>query len=704
MIKKFRRIALGVLAVGISFNLWGCSGGGAGIIDGISVTPADPNAPVTLPTPTVPVTVPKFDPASGDPTKLPLPNDLLRDPKTGFVNQFPATPPFNAEPFLSLASMQGFSTTGNIVIPFTGPIVQSSVNNSAIRLLDTTTNATVNCTFTVLNPFVAGKPGDSTVIASPIKALASNRTYVVVITPELQGSDGAVSPTATINLIKNATPLVDATNTSLISGLDSVNATKAEVLRAAYQPIWQRAETASGLKRADMVLAFQFGTQPLFFTLQTMRAVAVAENRGLVNNTLQASNAAGNVVNVTTFYQGALNVSAPVASAASAGVFRIFAGQVNMPDYIGNPVTGFFTGSATPANASAPLGSPQNPVVRKNDRPVPFFCCLPNPVTFPGPRPTIIFQHGITRNKGDVFAIAGTACSLGFAIIAIDHPLHGSLAIPGQPSGTGFINLSSLRTGRDNLRQSTVDLFYLTQAIVSGQTNLDGVAGPELAPIKPFFIGQSLGSIVGVNYTAVDANSAFAALNVPGGRLSQLLLASPSFAPTILAGLAAQGIQANTSTFTQFWLIAQTVLDDGEPMNYATVAINGALKGGVGSRILVQEALADTTITNSATEDLVVSMNGISQVNATNIIPLLPQVSAPFAGSGIFQFPGAKHGFLLDPTQGTANSITAGRTQVFTFFATAGNIIFPPGPFPKELEVAPGSDTNDYSSSVYFNK
>jgi pimeloyl-ACP methyl ester carboxylesterase len=106
----------------------------------------------------------------------------------------------------------------------------------------------------------------------------------------------------------------------------------------------------------------------------------------------------------------------------------------------------------------------------------------------------VIFQHGITRNRSDALAIAATLAGQGFAVIAIDLPLHGLPAsspfnIENSPfgpaanertfavdyvnnstgaagpdgnaddSGTHFINLSSLLTSRDNVRQGVADLF-----------------------------------------------------------------------------------------------------------------------------------------------------------------------------------------------------------------------------------------------------
>ena len=89
--------------------------------------------------------------------------------------------------------------------------------------------------------------------------------------------------------------------------------------------------------------------------------------------------------------------------------------------------------------------------------------------------PAVIFQHGITRNRTDLFALADALSFVGFAAIAIDMPLHGvtdktnpfyakglertfdldlvnnATGASGadgviDPSGSYFINLQSLLT------------------------------------------------------------------------------------------------------------------------------------------------------------------------------------------------------------------------------------------------------------------
>ena len=243
--------------------------------------------------------------------------------------------------------------------------------------------------------------------------------------------------------------------------------------------------------------------------------------------------------------------------------------------------------------------------------------------------PVVIFQHGITRNRTDMFAVAGGLAAAGFAVIAIDLPLHG-LTDPANPffhnqlfaewypslytsertfdidfennttgasrpdgvpdpSGTYFINRISLLTSRDNLRQGVADLLQLRSAIPS-IIGLDGT--PLFDAERVSFLGQSLGSIEGTSFMALaqtqNLSVRSAVLNVPGGGITNLLLGSPSFTPLILSGFAAAGLRPGAADFNSFVVATQTVIDSGDPINYAFAAAD--------QRILVQEVVGGSAL------------------------------------------------------------------------------------------------------------
>ncbi|HUO82712.1 MAG TPA: lipase, partial [Gammaproteobacteria bacterium] len=164
---------------------------------------------------------------------------------------------------------------------------------------------------------------------------------------------------------------------------------------------------------------------------------------------------------------------------------------------------------------------------------------------------------------------------------------------------------------------------------------------------------HSLGGIVGTPYLAVNAEVRTATLAMPGGKIAQLLLDSASFGPRITAGLEAQGLMANTTLFNQFFRDAQTVVDSGDPINFAADA-------AAMHPIHMIEVLGDQVVPNSATERLVVEM-------------ALPAISMPgpnFTSHGVVRFTEGDHGSILDPTASFAATV---EMQTETVVFAAGN-------------------------------
>src|SRR6185436_18245525 len=112
-----------------------------------------------------------------------------------------------------------------------------------------------------------------------------------------------------------------------------------------------------------------------------------------------------------------------------------------------------------------------------------------------------------------------------------------------DPTGTHFINFPYPLASRDNLRQGVVNLLALTRALPA--LDLDGDTVGDIDPSRIAFVGQSLGSIVGISYGGSLPNPALTrtmVLSVPGGGVAALLRDSPTFGPRINQGLQAQGL------------------------------------------------------------------------------------------------------------------------------------------------------------------
>lgn len=735
-----RRAVTVVLSVLLSLLVFGCDTAGT----------ESPASPSNAPTPHPGFTFPSFD--FGDATatppraaRAPLPQDILRDPTTGF-NAFPSPlSPGTTEPFLSMNSIRGFSTLGNIIIPFTGTVQAATVTADTMPVFNTTTGLRVPCAYTVV-----GDTLGSTVIITPILPLADNTTHIVVVTQNVISglSNSPVLSDNTVRLLKRTTPVAIG-GVSQVTGLDDATAAILEPIRVAFQPIWTAAEGLVGTNRDNIPLAIGFTTQDLHATLPTLRPAATGDTPTLVNALVTPAPApfpagqfelfphlAGpDLVPVvptppsppfpTSVMTGMIPPVAGVIMPPipSAQIHRIYAGRVSVPNYISNPLNG-------------PWASPP---VNSGNVNVPFLACYPNPAGInpttmnpigPGPYPVVIFQHGITGDRTNMFAMANAYCAQGFVVISIDLVLHGPSAAtvaagipqglngdfvnntttqpPGgdglDPSGANFINLANLRMSRDNIRQSVVNLFYLTDAIMNGRCDLDGNGMADLAP-NVRFIGMSLGGIVGTVFVANEPSVTRAVLNVPGGRLSQLLVDSPTFSPSVLAGLAAQGVTPGTSAFVQFFLIAQTVVDDADPANYSEEVLTGALAGGTATQVLVQEMIGDAVVPNSATTDLVHAftlavVNPLfTQVRTVVLKPLLPQGGVPFMGSGLFQINNPSHSAFLLPPTGAPTLTGLIQTQAATFLLTGA--IVDPG-LPRDGGSGGDAEPIDADHYIYF--
>lgn len=322
--------------------------------------------------------------------------------------------------------------------------------------------------------------------------------------------------------------------------------------------------------------------------------------------------------------------------------------------------------------------------------------------------PVVILQHGITSKKEDMLAITGILSAFGYATVAIDHPLHGSRGFDLDNDGTDdinastvsathYMNLASLLTTRDNLRQSSLDTLGL-------RLSLNAVVGADIDGTNVSFIGHSLGAISGINTLAlanaelnagVDASDALdtlfaiqsGSLAMPGVGVANFLMESPAFGNLIkanltlnlssdfqalltslypqadyseaeLVGVYQQFLTALTeeqtaslqTNFASFTFAAQSIIDAGDPVNYAPMLANTEtplhlieVVGDGGSN------LSDQVIPN------LVSTSPLAGTEAAISLLALPSVSETSVGSGAVRFLNGHHSSILSPSAQTSS-------------------------------------------------
>lgn len=349
--------------------------------------------------------------------------------------------------------------------------------------------------------------------------------------------------------------------------------------------------------------------------------------------------------------------------------------------------------------------------------------------------PVAILQHGITSKKEDMLAMTGILSMNGFATVAIDHPIHGSRGFDIDPSSPGdeinastvsathYMNLASLLTTRDNLRQSTSDMLGL-------RLGINFVQGANIDSSNVHFLGHSLGAITGINFVAMTNSPldpaidplfkvATNSLAMPGITVANFLMesgafgdviksnltyqASPEFQAlvaqlyppethpkgpseaelvgayrTFYAALSTEQQAGLNATFAQFTFAAQSVTDAGDPVNYiqimAATQTPTHLIEVVGNG---SDNLSDQVIPN------LVSSTPLSGTEAAISLLGLPGVNMTSEGSGAVRFLNGHHGSILDPSSRpespdpllSAAATQEMQTQVTTFFATMGQLL-----------------------------
>lgn len=593
-----------------------------------------------------------FVPASG---VLPYPTDLYFAGSTDGTLNSPTTPFLpNAA---AINALDGYSTNASANARFSAAIDPATVSGATVFMIevdvDNATKATVGfrrvlaygTDFTArVSPTLDS--GGATLEIVPLKPLtpstgATNVGYLVVLTNGLRDTSGnPATPDRDYLAILSALPTCDAL-TGTMNGVCLLTGAQLQLTTAVLgAPV-----------AASAVLTFSFSTQA---TADTMNIAAALAQPGAI------------AVTQTPFSLAALGIP---------GSADIYAGTLEIPYYLdpANPMTGHW--DAAPGGPGVPSTNLTrfNPVpVAKATLDIPLLVTVPSAQAKPvAGWPVVVFQHGLQGNRTQALAIAGAYAAQGFVVASIDIPLHGITNDPANnpflqfmyqgasertfnldlvnnatgaagpdgiddPSGSYIINLTSLLTSRDNLREAALDIVQLVKSLPGLDLDGDTVADIDAAQIH--YASISLGSIVGTVANAMAIPTVSAYLNVPGGGVAHLLRDSQALGPTINAGLAAKGLQPNTTLYEQFFRDAQTVVDAGDPVNYiaATVAARP---------VLLTQVVNDAVIPNSATQRLVAAAPFVKAS-----APLAPPFYPVGAGTGTWvHFTSGSHGSLLSP-------------------------------------------------------
>ncbi len=641
----------------------------------------------------------QFNPAVGAaPTPINLAflgtRDLTLNPTVVNANNF-------GDPLVALSAQDGWSTVApwsfkfnspSAAAPFaSAPLASTLVAGQTVRMFEVRLSGVAGAVTSVTRElaantdFVIGLAASDTAARTvgilPTKPLKQLTSYMVVVTNGITDAAGNnVTPDQPYFLTQRTSPLCTGGTTSTDPLLPASTACALEPLRQLVNA-QETAAAAAGVDRSKIVLSWVATTQSITPVLTAVKASTTPATVRVAPTGLTTAAVGAGVPPVADIYIGTISLryflTAPSASNPTG------------------PLTGFW--KAAPGAYVAPFNAAgldatstnltfANPVpVSQSTQTVPLVLTVPNANSLKEKPaagwPIVIFNHGITRNRTDALAIAATFAGQGFAVIAIDQPLHGvgatspfyiettpfgaiasertfdldlsnnTTGAPGPDgvvdgSGTYTINLSSLLTSRDNLRQTVADLFALTASIPAISIDADTSGDFDAARIG--FVGQSLGSITGVAFLALEPNVNTALLSVPGGGIARLLDGSASFGPRIRAGLAASGVAAGSPAFDSFMFAAQTAIDSVDPLNFAVQAAS------------TDKILAQLVVGNGGTSlpDQVVPVavpgqplaGGEPLVRMLGLTSIFASTQSATGIRGVTRFTAGDHGSLLSPT------------------------------------------------------
>lgn len=730
------------LALVSSLGLAGCGGG-----DG----PAEPKIPDGTAGSggggSVALSRPTFSPGTGN---IPLPNDLLFSGTTDLT----LNPPFNpasptAPVFRALSSIDGWSTLNPFSINFStgagvtiNPATVQMGNSlrvyevSALRplVVDATGDGvadTIPPTGPVVSVIRELQPGvdyvaqmltgNLSVGIVPLRPLAPQGTYVVALTNGIADSNGnALVPDGQYAVVKTRNPLDPSGATG---GLEPV--------RQLVNYMEDAVSAFSQINRDDIVLTMQFTTVATAEVMETVKLVG----DGTIAATLGSpANPFGPraIFNVTDTGMDTDDLIGPI----SPGAGSVYTGSLKLPYYLysNDPRDFDGDGDVDEADAAVAFTAPllrhwlgqqagmltyfNKLPVKTGDESIPVMMTVPNFLVVPGVGvvpatkpangwPVVVYQHGVTRNRTDMLAIADMFSAAGFVVVAIDQPLHGLSAssplftgystsdangalrertfgvdyytqtgstvtntVPdGTPdtSGVHYFNVASLVTTRDNFRQSAADVLFLAKILEFA--DIDASAGADFDANKIYFIGESLGGIAGSTALAYDDVFDAAVLVYPGGGFAGFLKASPNIGGPINAGLAAAGIAPGSALYEQFVYVAQAVGDAGDPINHAALAAAKA------KPTLMFQIANDQTVPNSGAA-VGHPLTGTTPLAAAmGLTTLIGDASNAEGVRGFVRFTEGAHGDFINPSPASAPVKATMQNAALMFLLSAGTTV-----------------------------
>lgn len=313
------------------------------------------------------------------------------------------------------------------------------------------------------------------------------------------------------------------------------------------------------------------------------------------------------------------------------------------------PIPPSFVNCASPTNACETTDERfthdgmGNPIVISTPQ-IPFTVSIPSGAPPAGGWPIIIQQHGLGGQRDTVVAFAEQDAARGFASIGIDAVAHGyrffncgpaanctqdtannvgGTAIPdgfadgslaGQSVSFLTVNLGFFQAFhnfigiRDNFRQTYADLLSLVR-LIKGHS-IDAAFGTSINDAEIFYMGHSLGGLMGSGFVPITTDVKAALLNATGGGLTNQLFINSSIgggAQALVNGILGLDPTNVPDQFAFQPNLVQMIIDPADGLNSAKLLLQP--DAGAPRNVIQVECFGDQVVPNQANEALAIASN-----------------------------------------------------------------------------------------------
>ena len=413
-------------------------------------------------------------------------------------------------------------------------------------------------------------PAQSALIIRPLARLHTSAHYAVAIRNTVKGADGSDLP-------------VSAGFAALRDGKDFGHPHFADV-KANADKMFSALATA-GVQKSELVLAWDFVTASDDFLRSDLTTMRDAALPAIGTNGANLS------------FVGTLQP-------AISGIYKAYVGTYKAPNFLSDMEND---------DSIITRGADGLPMMN-GLRDANFAALIPDCTTMP--RPTIIFGHGLFGSAKEYLDDSFTqmlAEKYCFIIVAGDF-----IGLTSRQLTLASLAVNDLNLGygiTEKLGQSIIDFISLENAVrgpMSKAPEFQDMTGKAVIdPAHTYYVGGSLGGIMGNVFMAYDPNITRGVLAVPGGVWSMLFERSEAW--HLLQG-AAMGSYTNPETYQLLIAFFGMAFEPYDPITTAEHVIHDPLPGIPAKDILMWYSMGDCLVSNITTEMIARTM-GITLID-----------------------------------------------------------------------------------------